>query len=87
MQPLPRDLAQWRRLADQAASACPVPSPCVNLCRLDTATGACAGCGRSLEEISQWSRMAEEDKRQVWAQLPTRQHALAVSRTRGLVQP
>ncbi|HWP18992.1 MAG TPA: DUF1289 domain-containing protein [Burkholderiaceae bacterium] len=54
------------------ASAPPVPSPCVNVCRMDPATGSCEGCLRTLDEIARWSAMSEADKRAVWAELPVR---------------
>lgn len=54
------------------APAPPVPSPCVNVCRMDPATGWCEGCLRTLDEIARWSAMSEADKRAVWAELPVR---------------
>jgi predicted Fe-S protein YdhL (DUF1289 family) len=50
----------------------PVPSPCINVCRMDAATGLCAGCLRTLDEIAAWSRLDDDDKRAVWAALATR---------------
>jgi predicted Fe-S protein YdhL (DUF1289 family) len=41
-----------------------VASPCIKVCVLD-AQQVCVGCGRTLEEIAQWSRMTEEQRRQV----------------------
>ncbi len=35
-------------------SAARVPSPCLNVCRMDDATGVCVGCFRTLEEIADW---------------------------------
>ena len=32
-----------------------VPSPCRDVCQLDTAN-ICVGCGRSIVEIGEWSR-------------------------------
>jgi len=49
-----------------------VPSPCVNICQMDTASGWCGGCLRTLQEIGAWSRLSDEAKRAVWAQLPDR---------------
>ncbi len=31
-----------------------VPSPCVGVCRIDTASRSCEGCGRTLSEIAEW---------------------------------
>lgn len=49
-----------------------VPSPCMNVCRMDEATGWCAGCLRTIDEIAAWSQLGEDDKRAVWAQLRVR---------------
>jgi predicted Fe-S protein YdhL (DUF1289 family) len=43
--------------------------PCVNICRMDAATGWCEGCLRTLDEIAAWSRLDDAAKRAVWAQL------------------
>jgi predicted Fe-S protein YdhL (DUF1289 family) len=51
----------------------PVPSPCVNICRIDPTTGVCHGCRRSLDEIAGWSSMDDAGKRAVWLQLPGRE--------------
>jgi hypothetical protein len=50
----------------------PVPSPCINVCRMDAPTGWCAGCLRSIDEIAVWSQMGDAGKRAVWEQLPLR---------------
>ena len=49
-----------------------VPSPCVNICRIEPDSGLCAGCRRTLDEIAAWSRLDDARKRVVWAQLPGR---------------
>jgi len=50
----------------------PCPSPCINVCRMDEASGLCEGCLRTLDEIALWSVLDEEDKRAVWASLAQR---------------
>jgi hypothetical protein len=52
-----------------------IPSPCINVCRMDAATGWCEGCQRTLQEIGAWSGMADAEKRAVWQALPARQAA------------
>jgi predicted Fe-S protein YdhL (DUF1289 family) len=49
-----------------------VPSPCVNLCVMDDATGWCEGCGRTLDEIARWGSASKADRDAVWAKLPER---------------
>jgi uncharacterized protein len=50
----------------------PVTSPCVNVCRMDDATGWCSGCLRTLDEIAGWSSLGDEARRAVWARLSQR---------------
>jgi predicted Fe-S protein YdhL (DUF1289 family) len=46
-------------------------SPCINVCALD-ATGLCAGCLRTIEEIAGWSAMSAEEQRSLIATLGER---------------
>lgn len=57
-------------------TAPPVPSPCINICRMDEATGLCEGCLRTLDEIAGWSALDAAARRAVWAQLPLRRARL-----------
>jgi predicted Fe-S protein YdhL (DUF1289 family) len=50
----------------------PLPSPCINVCRMDAATGWCEGCLRTLDEIGAWSVLDDADKQAVWKQLRER---------------
>jgi predicted Fe-S protein YdhL (DUF1289 family) len=43
-----------------------VPSPCISVCRMDDASGLCLGCFRTLDEIIQWGRAGDAEKRVVW---------------------
>ncbi|MCY7315612.1 MAG: DUF1289 domain-containing protein [Rubrivivax sp.] len=49
-----------------------VASPCIDVCRVDTATGWCEGCLRTLDEIGVWSLLDDDEKRVVWRQLAER---------------
>lgn len=49
-----------------------VPSPCVDVCRMNDATGFCEGCLRTLDEIACWSGYTREEKLAVRAQLAAR---------------
>lgn len=42
----------------------PVASPCVHVCALDE-DDLCTGCQRNVDEISRWSRMNNDERRQV----------------------
>ncbi|MCX5577486.1 DUF1289 domain-containing protein [Kaistia terrae] len=52
-------------------------SPCISLCILDPETELCEGCGRSLDEISHWSRMSDEQRQVVMNTLAIRLEGLA----------
>ena len=49
-----------------------VPSPCINVCRMHAGSGWCEGCLRTLDEITQWSTLADEGKRAVWVEIGRR---------------
>ena len=51
----------------------PVPSPCINVCSMDAATGLCRGCARTIDEIVAWGSAPEAYKREVWARIEQRQ--------------
>ncbi len=54
----------------------PVPSPCINVCTVDPATGLCRGCARTLQEISDWPRLDDAGMRAVWARIAQRKAVL-----------
>ncbi len=43
----------------------PVSSPCIDVCRMDDASGLCRGCWRTLDEIAAWSQLGDGAKRDV----------------------
>ncbi len=68
-------LAQLRvraRAVLHAEAGVPVSSPCISVCRMDTASGLCAGCLRSLDEIAAWSTLPNAARRDVWARIAQR---------------
>ena len=57
--------SQAASAAPVASAAAPVPSPCINICRMDPVTGLCEGCARTLDEIAGWSRFDPAQKQAV----------------------
>jgi predicted Fe-S protein YdhL (DUF1289 family) len=55
----------------------PVPSPCIDVCKMSPATGLCEGCLRTIDEIVAWGRASEDDKRAVWAEIRRREAQIA----------
>jgi uncharacterized protein len=43
---------------------------------MNAQTGWCEGCGRTIEEITLWSRLDDATKLQVWKLLPERRAEL-----------
>jgi predicted Fe-S protein YdhL (DUF1289 family) len=56
----------------QGNSPSTVPSPCNGVCRIQASTQWCAGCGRTLEEITLWSRLDDASRLRVWQALAQR---------------
>jgi predicted Fe-S protein YdhL (DUF1289 family) len=52
-----------------------IQTPCVKICSLDHAAGLCRGCGRTLAEIEQWTRLSDAERRTIIDQLPARLRA------------
>lgn len=61
---------QPRSLSTAATSA--VASPCVDVCRMNAASGLCEGCLRTIDEIASWSAYDDATRRAVLALLPAR---------------
>lgn len=57
------------RIASTPAPEEEVLSPCRNLCELDITRRHCVGCGRTIEEISRWSAMTVQERKNVLARL------------------
>jgi predicted Fe-S protein YdhL (DUF1289 family) len=53
-----------------------VPSPCIDVCRLD-AQGLCVGCRRTIDEIVEWPRASEARRREILGELERRRAAAA----------
>jgi len=49
-----------------------VPSPCINVCRMNPGTRLCEGCWRTLDEIADWSALSEKQKGAVLTRLAAR---------------
>jgi hypothetical protein len=60
----------------KASSLPEMESPCVKTCTIDMATGLCAGCGRTRNEIAVWSSISSTERRRIMMELPARQKTL-----------
>lgn len=49
-----------------------VESPCTQICVVHPETRLCTGCARSIDEITQWAKMSEAERRAIINDLPKR---------------
>ncbi|MGA7674632.1 MAG: DUF1289 domain-containing protein [Rhizomicrobium sp.] len=54
-----------------------IQSPCIKVCTMDAATGLCAGCARTLDEIARWGAMSEAERAVLRRELEARMTNLA----------
>ena len=63
-----------------------ISTPCIKLCVIEPSLRLCIGCGRSIDEISQWSGLTEPERLDIMAALPARLKQMSV-RESGRVLP
>ncbi|MCI0600621.1 MAG: DUF1289 domain-containing protein, partial [Beijerinckiaceae bacterium] len=56
--------------------------PCTGICTMDAALDLCLGCGRTGEEIAEWSSASDQRRSAIWDLLPERIDALGIAITR-----
>jgi predicted Fe-S protein YdhL (DUF1289 family) len=64
----------------EAGAPAPVPSPCIDVCRMNPATNWCDGCLRTIDEIAGWSRLDDNAKRVIWDVIEARHVELVTQR-------
>lgn len=67
-------------MSDKIWSRDEVQSPCVNICVVHPEARICTGCYRSIDEISAWSRMSNEERADILDDLPNRAGTLTKRR-------
>lgn len=53
-----------------------LPSPCINICRMDAVSGLCLGCFRTLDEIARWAATDDTARALILAAVASRRPAL-----------
>jgi len=56
-----------------------IASPCIDVCRMDEATGLCQGCDRSSAEIAAWAHADESQKALILAAVTQRRQRREVA--------
>jgi len=49
-----------------------ITSPCISVCTMEEDIGFCRGCFRSLDEISRWKTLSEDERSMVMSELDKR---------------
>lgn len=68
------------RVKDEIWTRNEIESPCVKICVVHPQARICTGCLRSIDEITRWSKMSHEERRDVMEALPERKGLLAKRR-------
>jgi len=58
-----------------------IQSPCVKICVVHPEARICTGCYRSIDEITGWSKMSNEERARIMTELPDR--ATGLTKRRG----
>ncbi|MBS0246304.1 MAG: DUF1289 domain-containing protein [Proteobacteria bacterium] len=58
-------------------------TPCVKICTLDAGRRLCLGCGRTVEEIAQWSVLSTAQRRRIMEALAERLATFKTSQKRA----
>ena len=49
-----------------------IASPCIRICVVHPEARLCTGCYRSIDEITRWTKMSPDERREIMAELPSR---------------
>jgi hypothetical protein len=60
----PAAYAAWKAWYDTMPD-----TPCIAICSTSQGDDACKGCGRTFEEVRDWTEMTPAQKRQVWRRI------------------
>jgi len=50
-------------------------SPCIDICKIDQATGFCKGCLRTKQEIKNWKGFSKSERRDITGMIAHRKAA------------
>ena len=68
-------------MTDEIWKRAEIESPCIKLCVIHPDSRTCVGCFRTIDEISAWSRLSVDQRRDITAALPAR--AAEMTKRRG----
>lgn len=53
-----------------------IKSPCIKICKLEN--GHCVGCFRTIDEITQWKHLTDEERDVILHEVEKRKHGTVV---------
>jgi predicted Fe-S protein YdhL (DUF1289 family) len=53
-----------------------IATPCIKVCVVDGESGLCMGCYRQLSEVAGWSRLTDDERAAIMADLPGRKRRI-----------
>lgn len=51
-----------------------IKSPCIKVCAINTSSGYCKGCYRTIDEISSWMFLNNKEKKIILTKIETRKN-------------
>lgn len=69
-----------RDMSDKVWKRNEIDSPCVQICVVHPKARLCTGCLRTIDEITNWSRLSPETRKQIMKDLPARKGQLTKRR-------
>ena len=72
---IPKNL-HTKNIAEELLRPNKAKSPCINICTIHPRAKICVGCFRTAREITVWSKINDEERKQILSQLPTRSSLL-----------
>lgn len=67
-------------MSDHIWKRAEIESPCIKVCVIHPEARLCTGCLRSIDEITNWSKLTPEGRRTVMEELPSRKPHLSKRR-------
>jgi len=55
-----------------------IKSPCINICDIDVENNTCKGCGRSINQITQWVNYTDKERSEIISNIKNNSKKLSI---------